>query len=280
MSVNFTVGLLCYNSREETMVCLPYLVDECLRLKGLADISLNLVVVDNGTDATGCDIYDHLQRCIHPFTHVTVLTYPQNIGQSAGRNQIIEHSLESDYILFLDSDIRVVPCSFGYMVEHLIAKPKVGCITPHPARQTRNPEVATKRMEGIEFILNDCMTACTGYGVYRTDVFRARPPYEHTGIGIRFEDRGPFSGPGWGLEDDDIYLQLTTAGWGVDYFVGIIYLQRKPRSSWKFIEQSGVNVHERFAERKAFFLEKWRTNGIDPAILLTVKAQDLANLRA
>lgn len=273
MSVNFTVGLLCYNNREETIACLPALVDECYRLRAQQDVSLYLIMTDNGTDNSGTGVIEYLQRNGHPFHNMSLETYPENIGQSAGRNRIIERSLDSNYIMFIDSDIQVVPYSFEYMFQHLRSHLGVGCVTPHPARQTRSPEIATKIMTGIEFILNDCKTACTGYALYRASVFNGGSP-------IRFEESGPFSGPGWGLEDDDIYLQLTCNGWGVDYFVGIIYLQRKPRSSWKFIEASGVNVIQRFGERKEFFLEKWKTKSIDPAILLTVKGQDLKDLRS
>lgn len=276
MSVNFTVGLLCYNNMEESLSCLGQLIDECVRLKRLlTSIQIDLVVTDNGVDGAGYCIGSMAERS-RVFTSISVEDYPDNIGQGAGRNRIVERSYDSDLILFLDSDIRVVPDSLGYMIGHILSKPKLGCVTPHPARQTRSPEVATKRMKGIEFILNDCRTACTGYALYRTKVFLT----PDTDRPIRFEERGPFAGPGWGLEDDDIYLQMTQAGWGVDYFVGIIYLQRKPRSSWKHIGATGINVIQRFEERKAFFLEKWKTKGIDPAILMTVKGQDLKDLRA
>lgn len=266
--VIITLGLLCYNTKEESLRCLKALVEEAERIKPLVG-ALFLAIHDNGTDGTA-------EACVEYLGESTpwVVTSERdvNVGQGAGRNAIVKAALglSSDYILFLDGDIRVVPGSLEFMIRHLINNQSVGCVSPHPVRQTRNEVAATKQMTHIEMILNDITSACTGYALYRADVFRR---------GCRFEDTGPFYGPGWGLEDDDIYLQMTMAGWKVDYFVGIVYLQRKARSSWEFIKKEGYDVLKVWDARKAYFLEKWKTKGVKPSILLAVQAQSLKGLR-
>jgi glycosyltransferase involved in cell wall biosynthesis len=272
--MNLTIGILCYETKEETLRCFRALITEVKRLAW--DNPPNLVIVDNGKDGTLKAMLDmtELDKGLCVFGKVHTHNPPNNWGQGYGRNTIIgsaRYDQDADYILFMDGDIQIVPGSIEQMLNYLETHPKVGCFSPHPVRQTRNSEAATPFMIGYEFILNDIRSACTGYAMYSIHPFKG---------GIRFETEGPFYGPGWGLEDDDMYLQLTTAGWKVDFFVGIVYLQTKPRSSWASIQAEGVDVRAKFEERKEFFLNKWKTKGVSPSILLTVQGQSLSNLRA
>lgn len=262
--VIITLGALTYNTKEETVPCFKALLEEAKALSPLVG-TVRLVMYDNGSDGTKEECAAFLKSNDDLDYNVTVqfLGRGYNYGQSHGRNQIIESEPDSDYFFLIDGDIQVVPGSVYNMLTYMAQRPRLGCLCPHPTLQTINPDVATKRMNAVGNIRNDVRSACTGYALYRAEVFSK----------IQFEERGPFWGPGWGLEDDDMWLQLTTAGWNVDYFTGIMYLQRKPRASWGPLRQAGVDVVKRFEERKAFFMDKWKQ--ADPGILSNVRGQNI-----
>lgn len=251
LSVTVTLGFLCFNTKQISLDCFKDLLQEADRLEVLG-AKVHVIVMDNGDDGT----FEAIKE-IHKFDRTIILIgNGVNHGQSAGRNAIIIQAmkLKSDYLMFVDGDINVVPLSSYCMTVTISSNPKMGCLSAHPVRQTPEKAKATPFCDSSDQIQNDMTTACTGYAIYNMEVFHR---------GIRFDDKGPFNGPGWGLEDDDIYLQMKSAGWEVCYFTNIIYCQTKLRSSWPALYADGVDIQQVFKERQAYLSMKWADKGFD-----------------
>jgi hypothetical protein len=93
---------------------------------------------------------------------------------------------------------------------------------------------------------------------------------------LKFETRGAFGGPGWGLEDDDMFLQMLAHGWDNRYFNGMVYLHRALHSSWTTLGRK--QVLDVFKSRKQFLLEKWEGDlRVDPGIIRLIQAQSVPN---
>lgn len=263
-SVTVTLAFLCFNTKETSLACFDSLVREAERLEALG-ATVHIMVRDNGNDGTYLEI-------VEKYGELTAIHVSQdggsNVGQSRGRNLLIEMALEaeSDLLVFMDGDIQVVPLSLCAMVTYMLGRQKLGCLSAHPVRQTTDPELASKALYYVGTIQNDVSAACSGYAVYRCDVFRD---------GIRFETGGPFSGPGWGLEDDDIYLEMTCRGWLVWYFTDMVYLQQKMRSSWPALYQAGVNISECFRQRQQYLVDKWSVRDLPAHVIEAIKNQSI-----
>lgn len=263
LSVTVTFGFLCFDTKTISLACFADLMREADRLEAMG-ATVHMVVVDNGSDDTCLEI----QKTFGSERFIKIYSDGINGGQSHGRNTIILEALvrQSNFLLFVDGDIRVVPLSSYAMAVYMMDKPKLGCLSAHPVRQTTDLEVASKSVFYIHHIQNDVMTACTGYSMLNCEMLKQ---------GIDLEEDGPFAGPGWGLEDDDFYLEMATNGWEVFYFTDMVYYQPKLRSSWPSLHASGIDIQRVFNDRKKYFLEKWRAKSVDPAILLKVESQEI-----
>lgn len=257
--VNITLGMLCYNTKEHSIESYSALVLEAEALKYLG-AHVSIVVVDNGRDGTYQSLIDMRSG--------TILPTLDNLGCSRGRNIILNYaeSSLSDYVFLLDGDIRPVSGSLRAMLIYMIEHPHLGCLSAHPVRQTTDSEIATTFLDRVHTLQNDVTSACTGYAMFNGKMLKD---------GIRLDESGPFGGPGWGYEDDDLYWQMITAGWEVSFFTDMVYLQRQMRSSWPSLLKDGVSVSKMFELRKEYFLEKWKKKGLNVSILLTVEAQHL-----
>lgn len=262
-TVTVTLGFICYNTKSISLECFDALVRESERLTGLG-AAINLMIYDNGSDDTWKAMVDKYGD----YTTISVKGDYVNVGLSRARNALIESALEveSDLLILIDGDIQVVPLSLCLMTQYMMGKPRLGCLSAHPTKQTNDPELASKVIFQIERIQNDLTNGCAGYSIFNCNLFRD---------GVRFIADGPFGGPGWGLEDDDFYLEVIAAGWEVFYFTGMVYLQKKIRSSWAGLYKDGVNITEVFKQRQDYFLKKWSARGASSAILKRIQVQDI-----
>lgn len=224
---------------------------EMLLLRKLGNEAI-IIICDNGsTDGTG----EFLSRTATPDT---VIRNPRNFGISVARNQMITYALrqDCDYILFVDGDIEIIPFSSYALMRHLEAKEDVGCMGFWSASYTEDRARASDHCYTIpeRRIHSDTHTAWTQYGLFRADMFRS---------GIWFEEAGPFGGPGWGLEDDDLYFQMAAEEWRNCYCKGYVYLHRRIRSSVSNLAKAGMDPKAIFNARKAFLQQKW---GKDPQV--------------
>lgn len=246
--------LLTWNTDTASACAASSLSAEQYRL-GVLGIHAPVIWFDNGsTDTTKTAVKDNLRGYVY-----RSINYTKNIGQSRARNVMINEALEcgADYIFMLDGDIEVIPYSVFALAQFIQRYGRLytysdtlvpGCIgllsnncTPtwdeQTARTCRNIDLSIiGKVPGI---------AWTQYGVFSRQVFEK---------GVRFDENGPFDGPGWGFEDLDLYLSMQKAGFeclNTPYFR---YLHRHRHSSIPLLGTLAAKV---FDDRKAYVLDKW-----------------------
>jgi hypothetical protein len=208
-------------------------------------------VVDNGSDDGTAEGLRELEPSLgvpHRFIYNA-----SNYGNSRARNQIIDHALHvaADYLLFVDSDIEIVPHSVHAMLRYLESCGRfVGCVGAFShgfsdERAHTTPSLfslADVQLGTLNFV------AWTQYGLFRADVFRD---------GVRFDEAPPFDGAGWGFEDNDLAFQMDLLGYRLHHFTGMTYLHRKARSSIRIMRRSGIDPAVLFKDRRTRIIEKW-----------------------
>ena len=267
-SVIITLGYLCWNTRDISVEGVQALVAEAERLIQLGNFPM-ICVVDNGsTDSTMEAIRSSFKGKLPHYLHLCDL--PRNMGNCTARNVIIDFAKiqGSKYTLFMDGDIEIVPLSSYTMMRYLECHSDLGVIGAYSANfSDKRHECATNLIEIPESRTHDDIRcAWTQYGLFRTDLFHK---------GVRFDEGGPFGGPGWGYEDDDLHYQIRAAGYKNRYFGGMRYLHRALHSSWPELEAQGINLDRMFVTRKSYLVQKWRKLGLDPVILKLLEGQQL-----
>ena len=245
------LAMLTWNTLAISRDSVGALVREA-RMLGRVGVEAGLCVVDNGSDDGTAQAIGELDAAID-VTHRFFLN-PQNLGNSHARNQIIGYALSGgfDYVLFTDGDIEIVPFSTMAMLRYLECSPaEVGCIGAFSAgcspRRTQSTPVLFS-LSGFEIASSDVL-AWTQYGMFRRSLFES---------GIRFDEDGPFGGPGHGFEDVDLVFQMRTRGFASHYFSGITYLHRHISSSVPNLRKGGLDPQKLYAERREHLLSKWK----------------------
>lgn len=261
------LALLTWNTAQVSKDSIMAYVREAhmLRRVGLEPI---LCICDNGsTDGTREAIRDLEPTFDFPYK---LILNKENLGNSVARNQIIEYLLESgaDYLLFMDGDIEIVPFSsfamFRYMENH---GSKLGCIGACSAGQTPHRQRASEHFYAISRVESTNVVAWTQYGMFRRDIFDD---------GIRFDEGGPFTGPGWGFEDNDLAFQMAINGYVNQRFFGMTYLHRDARSSIRVMKGMGIDAHALYTQRKEYVITKWAgVSEIDSGPLRLVRAVNM-----
>lgn len=246
-TVIITLGMVCWNTRDVTLRAVKALVEESKWLTAL-QYRVDLVVIDNAsTDGTLPALTTITWA---PDVPTCVLGRENSIGSSCLRNDIINLSVESDYLLLVDGDIEIIPGSVVALVAHLQVNPEIACLAMDPIGQTTVRSEASPRMELVRGTSVDPLMYVCGYGLFRRRVFQS----------VRFNEGGPFAEVGWGSEDDDLYLQMRVHGFECRYATGYTYLHSRPRSSWDSLRQLSVNPEESFQKRRAYLLSLWGRN--------------------
>ncbi len=247
-----TLGLLTWNTCQVSLESLQAHLREAHMLRRLG-LEPFLCVVDNGSsDGTQASLQELEAGLDVP--HRFILN-PKNVGSSIARNQIIDASLEfgSDYILFMDGDIEIVPFSSFAMLRHLEnSGRRLGCIGADSATYTPNRAQAAPALYSLDPLRKEIgnHVAWTQYGMFRREVFAA---------GIRFDENEPFNQAGWGFEDNDLAFQMTLKNFACQRFFGVPYLHRAMRSSVQNMRREGIDANHLFNWRKQYLLEKWAT---------------------
>lgn len=177
----------------------------------------------------------------------------ENLGISKARNQVLDAiaGWNADYWIMVDGDIRMIAGSGVRLTDAAITGRtiSVGCIGMYSVNCSPDKWDADVYCGEIrpEYWKSDPAIAWTQYGI-----FDMRPFKE---FGMLFEDRGAFGEPGWGFEDDDMYLQLLSNGFTSVYCNLYRYLHRAKRSS---IAHLGPSLAaKQFEARKSLILKKW-----------------------
>lgn len=125
---------------------------------------------------------------------------------------------------------------------------ELGCIGACSAGETPHRQSASQSFYSVGRVETTDLVAWTQYGMFRREIFDD---------GIRFEEGGPFTGPGWGLEDNDLAFQLKMKGYLNQRFFGMTYLHRSAQSSIRIMHQMGIDARGLYERRKAYVIDKW-----------------------
>lgn len=244
------LALLVWNTRDVSIDSVRAHLEEARMLRRLGQQPF-LCLCDNGsTDGMAAAL-----RALEPEIDVPyrLILNTENLGNSIARNQIIDYFLEAgaDYLLFLDGDIEIVPCSSFAMMRHLENSERwLGCIGANSFWQSPQRSRAATTLFSVSGmkIETSNIVAWTQYGMFRREVFAD---------GIRFDESGPFNGAGWGFEDNDLAFQMELKGYQIQCFHGMTYLHRDARSSIRNMRAQGIDAAGLFAKRRQHLLDKW-----------------------
>lgn len=227
-------------------------IQEAYRLENLG-AKVKVFWADNGsTDSTRVDIQHVVNGALSGYR-----LFPENMGQSIARNALCEMVVESecDYWLMLDGDITLIPYSAYAMAVFLrLRGPSIACIGLNAYNCT--PTADLELPSSCRYIADWMATerpeiAWTQYGMFAVAPFH---------LSIKFEEGGPFGGPGWGFEDDDLWLQMDHMGLRSVNSQYFRYLHQNRHSSLAHLGQPLVT--KVFEERKAFLLAKWGSEAL------------------
>jgi glycosyltransferase involved in cell wall biosynthesis len=248
------LGLLVWNTQRVSLDSASAHLREALLLNRLG-AEASLCICDNGsTDGTVDALRAFADSAEVP---CKLILNPSNLGNCIARNQIIDAALESgaDYVVLCDGDIELVPFSSFAMLRHMEnSGHALGCLGADHWGQTPVREQAAPYLYSV----GDCridmvdQIAYTQYGMFRREVFED---------GVRFEEGGPFGGPGWGYEDNDLAFQLLTSGYSIQGFSGMTYLHRDIRSSVRILRDQGVDAGAICDSRQQYVVDKWSSVG-------------------
>ncbi len=247
------LALLTWNTCDVSVDSVRAYVKEARMLLRLG-VEAAICVCDNGsTDGTASALrkLNNEIELEHRF-----IWNRENRGSSIGRNQIIDYALEwrADYVLFMDGDIEIVPFSSFVMMRYLDdAGHRVGCLGPDSAGYTSARSAAAPCLYSLSELRVETTerVAWTQYGMFRCAMFRE---------GIRFDESGPFAGPGWGCEDDDLVYQMISRNFLSQRFLGMTYLHRAMQSSVRLLQDAGADVNALFEQRRQYVIGKWESD--------------------
>lgn len=267
MQRTVVLALLTWNTCDISLDSVRALANEARMLQRLGQRPI-LCVCDNGsTDGTAEQLkrLDAELDLPHRF-----IFNASNVGNSVARNQIIDCFVElgGDHLLFMDGDIEIVPFSSFTMLRYLEHHgSRLGCIGACSAGQTNQRAQTSPTLFGINRVETTNLVAWTQYGMFRREVFEA---------GVRFDESGPFTGPGWGFEDNDLAFQMEMKGFLNQRFFGMTYLHRDPRSSVRVMKSLGIEPNRLYEQRKRHVIDKWRdTPAISGGPLQYVRAIEM-----
>jgi glycosyltransferase involved in cell wall biosynthesis/SAM-dependent methyltransferase len=249
------LALLTWNTRDISIESVRAYLREARMLRRLG-VSPLICVCDNGsTDGTGAALRAFENEMDIPYRF---LFNDENRGNSIARNQIIDVMLEwdGDYLLFMDGDIEIVPCSSFAMLRHMENNgSRLGCLGADAAWQTPQRHLASPSLWSVTPLRRDStnLVAWTQYGMFRREVFSD---------GIRLDESAPFDRPGWGFEDNDLAFQLENKGYVNQRFFGMTYLHRKLHSSFGILRAAGTDPFAMCQKRKQYVIDKW--SGVKP----------------
>lgn len=249
-SLRVVLSLLTWNTRVASLESLHAYLREAEMLQRLGHQPL-ICVCDNGSDDGTARALRALDESI-PFPHRLILN-SANLGNCVARNQIIGYAREMNarYVLFMDGDIEIVPFSSFAMLRYLETHGRsLGCVGAYSMGQTSMRERASKALFSVDpkCVESTNIVGWTQYGMFRCGLFDDD---------IQFDATGPFGGPGWGYEDNDLAFQMEMKGYRNDYFSGITYLHRNVRSSVQNLRRAGIDPNLLCQRRKQYLIEKW-----------------------
>ena len=99
----------CYNSAETIKKCITHIQQSLHNYDD--NIDYKLIVVNDGSQ-------DNTANILKTINGITIITHEKNRGLSCARNSGIK-SQDSEYLVFIDSDIFVLPDWFTIMLSYI-----------------------------------------------------------------------------------------------------------------------------------------------------------------
>lgn len=236
------ISILTWNTGDFAEESIAAVDRELLVLNALGVETLG-IWFDNGSDYT----------TLHPVVENWRFARNQtNEGQSNARNKIakIVAEFDADYWIMVDGDIKMIPNSgIGLLESIMESQGSVACVgfTSYLCSGDPNSPDISEDAREIPILHHTPVIAWTQYGIFEAWMFGEG--------GLAFDESGPFAGPGWGLEDDDLYLQMLNMGFTAANTNLFTYLHWK-RS--KCIQDIGPQkATDIWMARKKYLMEKW-----------------------
>lgn len=245
------LGFLTWNTVEASIQGAAAIVTECRRLREFG-LEPSISWSDNGsTDGTVGKVGGIFLNSGFDTIHHTLLT---NEGQSIARNLIIEDAVhqKDHYLMFIDGDVEIIPWSAYAFCRYLAGvDEKLACVGMYTYNCTPkwDEDVALECRCIEEWMVSQKVRiAWTNYGMFRVSMFAS--------TNIRFDTSAPFLGPGWGYEDDDLYLQMNYEGYDSVATNHFRFLHRHRSSSIPIMGRSlATKVYE---SRRRHIIDKWK----------------------
>ena len=108
MTADLSVIIVSYNQFALT-------TGPCLQSLAGQDLSLEIIVVDNGSDR---ESVDQLRQAAAGDGRIKLLLHPENMGYAAANNDGVQMAT-SDHILLLNSDTLILANGLSGLVSHL-----------------------------------------------------------------------------------------------------------------------------------------------------------------
>jgi GT2 family glycosyltransferase len=262
--VRIGIMFLTWNTKEASVAAAHAIVHEKKRLEGLFWAKVFLFWADNGsTDGTVLAVSSVFGSMLE-----SKVLFDTNIGQSKARNRMIDAALLSqcDYILMVDGDVEVIADSTAALTKILQELPQsVGCVGANSGNCSAlpDPTVLTQCLGLAPWMFKQTpRIAWTHYGLFRRSVLQK----------CKFDESGPFDGPGWGFEDDDLYLQMASHGWDSLNTLHLRHQHRARHSSLRLLDYDRQILT--FRARQAYLAQKW---GKDPNPIVQGQVQVISS---
>src|SRR5437899_912187 len=130
--LDLAVVIVTFNTRDLVLQCLQSVCEDADR----TNRPYRMIVVDNAsTDETATAIRD-------AFPQVRLIENSANAGPARAFNQGLLACADSDFVLLMNSDIKVLPGTLGPMIDYLESHPQMPWAIVGPSR-VRHPNGTT-----------------------------------------------------------------------------------------------------------------------------------------
>jgi glycosyltransferase involved in cell wall biosynthesis len=243
------LSLMVWNTKDISLENVEALKAESKRLKVMG-YDTEVIVLDNGSS-------DGFIAALKKQKHdLAIITNKTNKGSSVGRNQIIDRAIKgnADYLLFNDGDITCVPWSIVSTIKCMESDASISCLGAFWDSWSDDPVKCSPHWSKRIVPMKCDIIAPTQYGVWRRDLFQT----------VRFDEG---FGPGWGWEDDDLFLSMKKVGFVPSIFIGMTYLHRHIHHG----HHGHANADELYNKRREYMIAKWKDEVIAAPHLQTYR---------
>jgi len=235
-----TLSMLTWNDKEKTLENLNALKAEAENLRKF-NFDPCIVVCDNGS-------IDGTKLALKKVKGIHVINNKANLGIAPAKNKIIDYAIDNDseFVLFTDCDITVVPFSVLEMLRWLRPRAsQAACVGTNWYKCTEDPNLAARWCPTIMDAAIFPHQAPAHYGLFFTNILNR----------YRFDNH---FGPGWGAEDNDLAMSIEDETYLKMYVFPLIHVHQHPHKSIELLKTDGINPENDIRERYSHMIEKWK----------------------